>query len=280
MILVPTDFSKQAKVAADVAIGIAKKLGGEVVLLHVIEGPESSSYSVMGEVIQHNTWEDKLFTMKLIESSKEKLGKEVSRISESGIKVVSELRMGNSFHSIQQVIVDHKAYLVIMGTEGHSRLQEIMGESTTEKVMHHSYCPVLTIHEKPASTDFTNIVFAVSLVKQREPSSLFFNDFQKSYNADLNMVWVNTPEVFRPDYESLKLLQQLADEKDCRDYTLHVYNDYTVEGGILSFAEFIGADLIAMATHELSGFGQLLAGNVAGNVSRKSKRPVLTWLVR
>jgi hypothetical protein len=188
--------------------------------------------------------------------------------------------MGNSFHGIQQIIADHKAFLVIMGTEGHSRLEELLGGSNSAKVMHHAHCPVLTIHERPVSTTFENIVFAVSLIKEELLSSVFLKDLQKSYDADLNLVWVNTPELFRPDHESLKSLQQFATEKELRNFTLNVYNDYTIEDGILNFAQFINADLIALTTHERSGFGQLLAGSVAGNVSRKSKRPVLTWLVQ
>ncbi len=45
-ILVPTDFSKNATAATDVAFDIAKKSGASIVLLHVID--------------QILTWKDKL----------------------------------------------------------------------------------------------------------------------------------------------------------------------------------------------------------------------------
>ena len=72
-ILVPTDFSKPAQIAIDVAADIAKKANAELILLHVIEEASGSSFNISGEVTTSGGWEDKLFTMKLIERSKKQM---------------------------------------------------------------------------------------------------------------------------------------------------------------------------------------------------------------
>ena len=48
-ILVPTDFSKPATIAAEVAADIARRSGGEITLLHVIEEATEGSINIEGE---------------------------------------------------------------------------------------------------------------------------------------------------------------------------------------------------------------------------------------
>lgn len=119
-ILVPTDFSPQAKSATNIALSIAKKVNAEFILLHIIEQPSSDSINIEGETSFTDSWEDKLFTLKLIE----KASKEFSIVAEdarkAGVTMKQELRLGNPFHGIRNIIIDHKVDLVIMGTEGHS----------------------------------------------------------------------------------------------------------------------------------------------------------------
>ncbi len=74
-ILVPTDFSKPAAIATDVAVDIAKRSGAELVLLHVVEGASEGSVNIEGEATYSGDWEDKIFTMKLIERAKKQLAK-------------------------------------------------------------------------------------------------------------------------------------------------------------------------------------------------------------
>ena len=66
-ILVPTDFSKPALIATEVAADIARRSGAEITLLHVVEGASEESINVEGEATYEGSWEDKLFTMRLIE---------------------------------------------------------------------------------------------------------------------------------------------------------------------------------------------------------------------
>ncbi len=59
-ILVPTDFSKPAMIATEVAADIARKAGTELTLLHVIEEDIGNSINVEGQVSADSGWEEKL----------------------------------------------------------------------------------------------------------------------------------------------------------------------------------------------------------------------------
>ena len=57
---------------------------------------------------------------------------------------------------------------------------------------------------------------------------------------------------------------------------IDVFNADSEEEGINEFADYIDADLIAMATHGRTGFLHLLGGSIAEDVVNSSKKPVWT----
>lgn len=277
-ILVPTDFSKPAEWALEVATGIAKKAKGQIVLLHIVEQPTSESFNVEGQVTSDSGWEDKLFTFKLIERNKKQL-EDAARIAESvGVFVKCELRLGNPFHGMKTVITDHQVDLVVMGTSGRSKFEEILVGSNTEKVVRAAKCPVLTVHEKPTGKEFANIVYASSLNDNEKDFAEVVKNAQAMYNAKIHLVRINTPMNFQPDYQVRRVMESFAKKLNLKDFTMNVYNDRSEEEGILHFASSINADLIAMATHGRTGFAHVLVGSIAEDVVNHGSKPVLTYV--
>ncbi|MBL7843534.1 MAG: universal stress protein [Cyclobacteriaceae bacterium] len=278
-ILVPTDFSKEAQTAAEVASGIARKSGAQLILLHVIEEGSSDSFKVTGEVFKGNM-EDKLFMLKLIEKSKKQMEKLADSSFFSGVKVIHELRVGSPYHGMRTIITEQKVDLVVMGTAGKTDLAEMIIGSNTEKVVRHAHCPVLTIQKKPTRSDFKNIVYATSMSKDEEVFSRIVKRAQEMYDATVHLVRINTPGNFQRDAVVKKYMNDFAKKLQLKNYTVNVFNDITEEEGIIYFAESINADMIAMATHGRTGFAHVLAGSIAEDVVNHSKRPVLTFVVK
>ena len=279
-ILVPTDFSNPAMIAAEVAADIAKKANAELTLLHVVEEAVGNSMNVEGQVTDDSRWDEKLFTMKLIEKAKKQLTKLVEDQKFEGIRVKQELRIGSPYHGMNTIISERKVDLVVMGTAGHSELEHMIIGSNTEKIVRMSHCPVLTMHEKPASKDFKNIVYATSMDKDEEVFSRIVRATQKLYDATIHLVRINTPGNFQRDFVVKKYMQDFAKKLQLKNFTLNVFNDVSEEEGIIYFADSINADLVAMATHGRTGFAHVLAGSIAEDVVRHSKRPVLTFVTQ
>ncbi|MBT1699076.1 universal stress protein [Fulvivirgaceae bacterium PWU4] len=279
-ILVPTDFSKPAQIAVDVAADIAKKSNAELVLLHVVEEATGDSLTIDGEVSTGTDWEDRIFTMRLIERGKKQLAKMVEDAKLTGVKVRQELRLGTPFHGMRTIITDQKVDLVVMGTAGKTKLEEMIIGSNTEKVVRHANCPVLTVHKKPAKSDFKNIVYATSMSKDEEVFSRIVRRTQQLYDATVHLVRINTPGNFQRDTVVKKYMQDFAKKLQLKNFTINVFNDLTEEEGIVYFADSINADMIAMATHGRTGFAHVLAGSIAEDVVSHSKRPVLTFVTK
>lgn len=277
-ILVPTDFSRPAQWALQTAIGIAKKVKARIVLLHVVEQPTSDSFNVEGQVCGDDEWEDKRFTLKLIEKNRAQLEGAARLAEEAGVFATCELRLGNPFHGIKTVITDSQADLVVMGTSGRSKLEEIVVGSNTEKVVRYSKCPVLTVHEEPTGKDFVNIVYASRLNENEKEFASVVKNAQEMYNAMIHLVRINTPMNFRPDHEVKTAMQDFARKLKLENYTMNVFSDRSEEEGILHFATSVNADLIAMATHGRTGFAHVLVGSIAEDVVNHSQRPVLTYV--
>jgi len=278
-ILVPTDFSKTAQVAAEVASGIARKAGAELILLHVIEEGSQDSVKITGEVV-YEDMEEKLFMMKLIERSKKLLAKMADDEMFNGVKVRQELRMGTPFHGMRTIITEQKVDLVVMGTAGRSGIEGMIIGSNTEKVVRHAQCAVLTVQKKPTRSDFKNIVFATSMGKDEEVFARVVKQAQQMYDATIHLVRINTPGNFQRDAIVKQYMQDFAKKLMLKNYTINIFNDFSEEEGIIYFAESIHADMIAMATHGRTGFAHVLAGSIAEDVVNHSKRPVLTFVVK
>jgi nucleotide-binding universal stress UspA family protein len=276
-ILVPIDFSEPGNWAVEVATAMAKKMHAQVTLLHVVEVPGSQSHDE-GQVYNFSDWEDKPFSLKLIEKNNELLSAAADGLRSQGIQVKAELRIGSPFHGIRTIITDHKADLVIMGTIGHSRFEEVLMGSNTEKVVRYSKCPVLTVHHRSANINFKKIVYATSMSEDEKDFAQVLREIQEIFGSEIYMVRINTPMNFRADTEVRQHMDNFAKKLHLKNYTLSVFNDHSEEKGILHFASSINADLIAMATHGRTGFAHVLAGSIAEDVVNHANGPVLTYV--
>lgn len=279
-ILVPTDFSKQAQIAIDVAVDIALHANAQLILMHVVEEASGTSFNITGEVNMSRGWEDKVFTMKLIEKSKKQMTKLFEDVKAKGVKVKQEVRIGTAFHGIRDIITEQKVDLVVMGTAGRTKIEGMIIGSNTEKVVRHSRCPVLTVNKKPVSTDFKNIVYATSMSKDEETFSRIVRTTQQMYDATIHLVRINTPGNFQRDAVIKKYMQDFAKKLQLKNYTMNIFNDLSEEEGIIYFADSIDADMIAMATRGRTGFAHVLAGSIAEEVAAHARRPVLTFVTK
>ena len=181
---------------------------------------------------------------------------------------------------MRTIITEHQPDLVVMGTRGHSDLEEMIIGSNTERVVRHMGCPVLTLHRKPADSDFKDIVYATSMSEDEEEFVQVVKRIQKIYDSTIHLVRINTPADFQRDRSVKEYMEKFAKKLGLKKYTMNVFNDLNAEEGIVYFAESIKADLICMATHGRTGFAHVLAGSIAEDVVNHSRRPVLTSVIK
>ncbi|MER2997615.1 universal stress protein [Pontibacter populi] len=277
-ILVPTDFSEQAHYAFEVAVNIAKRTGAGIKLLHVVDMPGSSNFSTAGDGGYHDGMEQ-LFILRLMETTKTKMAKLISKVEHEGVVVVQEVDVDSIVNKIKRVIEADKVDLVVMGSKGSSGMDEFLVGSNTEKVVRVAQCPVLTIKTSNPTFDIKEIVLASNFRREVGKAMDAFKYFQQLFNARLHLVYINTPGAFESSSNLRSKLAHAAEKYDLHNYTINIYNDTIEEDGILHFAEDINADMIMMATHGRTGLSHLLSGSIAEDLVNHTSRPVLTYQI-
>ena len=63
------------------------------------------------------------------------------------------------------------------------------------------------------------------------------------------------------------------------NYTINIYNDETIEKGILNFSRIANADLIGISTHGRQGIAHFFNGSISEDLVHHAKRPVITFKI-
>jgi nucleotide-binding universal stress UspA family protein len=135
-ILIPTDYSACADQALAWAVLLGRMFGAAVTVLHVVE--RHLHFGTFGYTDGHDAPD--------LPAERARLDAHVkARLAESGLAVATLVEVGTPPIKIREVARREQADLIIMGTHGTSRLEDLVFGSVTEKVVHHTGCPVLVV---------------------------------------------------------------------------------------------------------------------------------------
>ena len=140
-ILHPTDFSEYATKAEAVAVDLVGKVGGELVLLHVlVEALLFGEGRLRREQVRKFYEAQRKWT-------EETLGARATELRQRGIKASWRMQIGVPFEEIVRVAQEEHADMIVMGTHGRSGLNRVLLGSVAERVVRLAPCPVLTVRQ-------------------------------------------------------------------------------------------------------------------------------------
>lgn len=270
-ILVPIDFSKKSEYASKMAARIAKKTGGTIYLLHMIELP--TGIVDMGAGSNFSIPESMLYLRKV----KERILKFKESFFSDSTEVQYSIRFQNPFQGILKYADKIEADIIIMGSKGHSDFEEILIGSNTEKVVRRATIPVIVVKRDSEKFKMKDLIFACSF-KNADKKEVFrkFLDFANHFKSEIHLLKVNTPNKFENTHDATEKIKAFIKDFNMPKYSINIYNDASIEKGILNFARDIDADIIALSTHGRSGLSHLLSASVTKNLSKKAVKPMLT----
>ncbi len=276
-ILVPTDFTEEARIALDLAIEIAQKTGATIKLVNVFEYPVATAYTAL-DVGGPDPFEGEV-AREMMAKNKKQLDDLAAAARERNVDIIKEVKIGNPYISISGELKDEDVDLVVMGSKGTSGLEEVLIGSNTEKVVRHAPCPVITIKRPVSLANIKDIVFASDFKEVSQTFMEHIKNMHQLFDARLHFVRINTLNNFEPDSFSKKRIHNWLEKTNLSNCTTRVYNDISEEDGIIHYAEEIDADMLALGTHGRSGLGRLFSGSLAEEVVNHAKRPIWTFRI-
>ena len=143
-ILLATDGSKDADLAARTAVDLADKTGSELHVAFVLRTQDVSDYATVGLDI------DKPHEEETRQMGQRLLDEQVRRVEEAGGTVAgAHFRMARPDRGILAMGEDVGAGLIVMGSRGLGGFRRALMGSVSESVVRHAHCPVLVVrHEE------------------------------------------------------------------------------------------------------------------------------------
>lgn len=272
-IIVPIDFSEHSEYALEAAVKLAKPNNSEILALHMLEMSDSVLNSTDSEQNQKA-----IFFLRLAEK---RFNEFLDKPYLKNANVTPIVKHFKVFSEVNDVAKENNADLIIMGSQGTSGLTEIFVGSNTERVVRHSEIPVLVLKNRYNKDIFNDVVYASDFSIESLDVYKRMTNLYKNLKANLHLVYVNMPsDKFRSSNEMEQIVSDFFMQAEGSLEKLKEVNfisDYTVEKGVLNFANKIGADLIAVATHGRTGIAHFFEGSISEDIANHSILPVMTF---
>jgi nucleotide-binding universal stress UspA family protein len=263
IILVPTDGSDAATVAADAAVDLARQFDAAIHALYV--GADGVGERATAAV--------------------------ADRAVAAGVDVTTAVV--DDEEPVHRVVLataaDRGADCIVMGTHGRTGLDRFVLGSVAERTLRESPVPVLTVHEDTVvDRRLDAILVPTDGSPGAEAAAAHAIDLALATDATLHVVHVVDAGVVPVDGSSTVLAElQRAGQRalDAIIDRAEAAGVSSIQASVLSgtpyrsitdYAEDEGVDLVVMGTHGRTGFDRYLLGSVSERVVRLTDRPVLT----
>jgi nucleotide-binding universal stress UspA family protein len=296
-VLLATDGSKEADLAARTAAELADKTGSELHLVHVSgispwypAYPEATAFG--GAELMDPVLEEDLQRISE-QRARELLDAEVEKLrSAGGALAQGHLAEGGVPQEIVGLAEEIGAGLIVVGSRGRGGIRRALMGSISDSVVRHAHCPVLVVRDGERQRDYLpgTILLAVDGSKEASAAARMAVELAEHTDSELHVVHVGevTP-VYHPEmrgyharYEELqeqarRLLEEQVEEVNSAGGTVsgaHLRMGRPEEE-IIVLGEEIGAGLIATGSRGLGGMRRALMGSVSDSIVKHAHCPVM-----
>lgn len=258
-ILVPYDFSDCATDALRVAAKIAKLTGACIDIVHLYE--TKTDFHVENQ--------------KLREDIEAKLDRVPNLPFLQGLELkkfmLRQLNLTEMFKNERLAQMD----LVVMGSHGAQGIKGVVG-SNTQRIVRIAPMPVLVIKHHVEDFQVNDLVYASNFTATDIVKFEAFLPLIEIFDPKVHLLKVNTPKNFERSEDTKEAIGNFLQRHELRKFTTTIYNDLSIEEGILNFSRSIDADMIAMATHGRTGFFHVVNGSLTEDIVNHTTFPVLS----
>lgn len=269
-ILFPTDFSEVANNAFVHALEFAKKVQGELVLLHTFELPIydnqffPENYTVIFDSLQLSEFD--MFKEEIL-----KLRTIAEERKLDNIKMSHKLMDGNLIYNIKRAIKEEEIKFVVMGTAGASGWEAFFLGTNTGSVINTVEVPVLCV---PLEAEFKKAETIGFTTRYRDKDKTALKEvlkIAKKMHAKIKCLYVRTSN---SDVSEATIKEWEAEFKE-EPIQFTVIPSDEVKETILDFVLFKEIDILAMLTYKRNFFVELFKPRLTQTITNNSDIPIL-----
>ncbi len=275
-ILLATDGSEEAELAAHSAADLTRKTNSELHVVHVLALPPETLYDPFGTDAREE----------FEKRGRARLDELVGRLEASGGEVGGAyFRVGSPAAEIVAQAEEVGAGMVVLGSRGLGAMRRALMGSVSDSVVRHAPCPTLVVRGEPLAFP-TKILLATDTSEEANLAASLAAELAKGSDSELHVVHVGS---FVPMFlaateeEPARMAREARSTLD--DQVRRIKAGHGIEAKshlrygaaaeeIVALAEDIGAGLIAVGSRGRGGIRRALMGGVSDSVVRHAHCPV------
>lgn len=274
-ILLPTDGTELGDYAYQLAHKIANATGATIETLSIVPAPVGAFLDRDG-----NLKGDEGDDFADIYQQRAELTDQIEDWAANKDDITDTLvKIGNVEDDILAYTTDNDVDLVVMGTHGAQGWTEVMRSSHTAHIVRSSPVPVLCLKCDRSQLEIRNILLVGDFEELESLNLHVLKEIQRTFDAQLHLLRVNTPKHFRSEREVKAKMQKFVTVNGLENVVFHCYSDHSVEEGIVHFGLEAPMDIVAIGTHQRSSISRLFKHSISEDVVNHLMQPVLAFPV-
>jgi nucleotide-binding universal stress UspA family protein len=278
-ILLATDGSEEAELAARTAADLAGKTSSELHVVYVLVLAPETLHDPFGTAAREE----------LERRGRARLDELVGRLEAFGGAVGgAHLRVGSPGVEIVAQAEELGAGLVVLGSRGLGAMRRALMGSVSDSVVRHAPCPTLVVREEPLTFP-TKVLLATDGSEEARLAATTAAALAGGTDSELHVVTVGpfVPTVLAAtEEEPARMAREARRTLDEQVELIEAAGGNVAEahlglGGaaeeIVALAEDVGAGLIAMGSRGRGGIRRALMGSVSERVVRHAHSPVMIF---
>jgi nucleotide-binding universal stress UspA family protein len=274
-ILIPTDFSEQAKYAYIMASKFANKIDAELQFLNVISWSEPELDEKGNKKVVDG--DDEIALAKNLIEAETKMKEWKKSTNES---IPHQLIFGPVTKSIIDYAEKNLFDLIVMGTKGATGLKSWLSGTDTQFVVRNSSVPVLSLMCDRSELEIKNLLLVHDFDNEDDKYNTSCIKLMKAINSNFGST-INLLHITKNDEkDNEKIINKLNDfavkHEFCR-FKSYIHKDSNLEDGVNHFNQMHDMDIIFIGTKIKSGWKRFLESDVAESMVKHTYKPIITF---
>ncbi|WP_025743231.1 universal stress protein [Aquimarina pacifica] len=271
-ILLPTDFSENAKNAIDYALKLFKNELCTFYILHVEKASAYMTDDLMSAPsnasIHHSVTHDTKEKLKLL------IDKLKKGTNTQGYTFFALTDYDMFTDAIKQVVKSKNINLIVMGTNGATGAKEVIFGSNTIKVIRNINCPILAIPDGYTFKTPEKILYTIDYNDHFSKNGIEpLTDILTKFKTSLKILKIKEDDTLT--------VSEFDDKKNMKDFfkdTQHTFHSITNVPTVLAidcFMQIMNVDMNAMFIHKETFLERFFQGSNTSRISYKTRVPLL-----